>query len=230
MESEEKKSISKEKGVVLKMLSEKIEATGEFRIPPDITKLLKMGDAKRIFIILYSDGTINLERVPEEPLKKVAEIIERVKVKPPELPSPLIREKKLRKPKVPVKEIPKDWISLTKTYLLTPKGDIRRPNKHCFLNKERVVGVARILKLSTTKEEAMKRLTEKLKFAKSTTDMAYYLVTKAVPHLEKLMPEKLKVTEETKPAVKIEPPKELLEVLRKKEEEKISSTTRRVEG
>jgi hypothetical protein len=230
LESKEKKSIPKEKGIVLKMLSEKIEATGEFRIPPDIPKLLKMGDTKRIFITLYSDGTINLERVPEELLEKVAEIIERVKVRPPELPSPLIREKKLRKPKVPVKEIPKDWIPLTKTYLLTPEGEIRRPSGHLNMRKEKVIKIAKVLKSSTKREEAISRLADELKLTKSVIEVAYPLITKALPHLEKLMPEKLKVTEETKPAVKIEPPKELLEVLRKKEEEKISSTTRRVEG
>lgn len=208
------------KKIILRLLAEQIRETpsGGFRIPKEIARMLGVLGAKQIFITLYEDKTITLEKVPEELFAPSKEPEAKI---PPSPREPSLKEKGPKRQEVSVRKIPADWILLTKTYLLTPKADIRRPNRHLFMRKEKVIKAARIIKSSATRKEAVKGLTDKLNFSESSVGVVYPLIGKALPHLEKMMPEKLRVSKKAQSEVKIEPPKELVEILRRKEKEKI---------
>lgn len=222
----EGKDMPSKRKIVLKMVSTLVEPTAGFAIPIEMVKLLGIWDekvykAKQLFVVLYNDGTISLERVPE---KLFVEIPKEVEIKPPLPPTPIVpkvpREKK--KPKKGEKEIPPDWIKLTETYYLTPEGEIRRSKTlRIYLNKEKVIVQAKIIKSSKNRKEAIDRLKTELKLTDSSAKTYYPMVKKTLPHLEKQLAEKPAIPEKALPAPPIEAPKELVNILKEKEEEEI---------
>lgn len=138
-------------------------------------------------------------------------------------------------------EIPEDWIQLTKTYYLTPEGEIQRQDRRSFLRKEIVITAAKIIEPTSSREEAMTKLieSEELNLTERGASVYYSLVKRALPHLRELgmLPKKPAAeeaveapteeisvgepAEEAKTGPEVELPSRIQQLIREKEEEPI---------